>query len=199
MSPLGNREPGMVGAALDDERVTAGIIVDGRHVSPATLRIALRARSPEAFMLVTDAMPTVGGGNDFVLQGKHIRVENGVCVDDSGTLAGSDLDMARAVRNTVELLGVSLEQALYMAAAVPSRFLSLEDRYGTIRTGMRANLLRLTPDLAVSATWIDGVVGVQGAERTGSGPGACDRDGRRSGHSAYEVQKSGSEQSGTSR
>lgn len=156
MSPLGNREPGMVGAVLDSDRVTAGIIVDGRHVSPTTLRIALRARSPEAFMLVTDAMPTVGGGDDFVLQGKHIRVSNGVCVDDDGTLAGSDLDMAQAVRNTVEMLGLPVEQALHMASAVPARFLGLDDRYGAIRPGMRASLVRLCADLTARETWIDG-------------------------------------------
>ena len=159
MSPLGNREPGMVGAVLDSDKVTAGIIVDGRHVSPATLRIALRARSPEAFMLVTDAMPTVGGGDDFMLQGKHIRVSDGVCVDDDGTLAGSDLDMAQAVRNAVTMLGLPIETALAMASAVPARFLGLDARYGAIRPGMRASLVRLDDDLTAVAAWIDGQPG----------------------------------------
>jgi N-acetylglucosamine-6-phosphate deacetylase len=157
MSPLGNREPGMVGAVLDDERVTAGIIVDGRHVSPATLRIALRARCPDAFMLVTDAMPTVGDGDDFILQGKHIRVENGVCVDDSGTLAGSDLDMGLAVRNAVELLGVTPEQALSMASAVPARFLGLAESHGRIAPGAAASFVRLDSELNLRGVWIDGV------------------------------------------
>jgi N-acetylglucosamine-6-phosphate deacetylase len=157
MSPLGNREPRMVGAVLDDERVTAGIIVDGRHVSPATLRIALRARSPDAFMLVTDAMPTVGGGDDFVLQGKHIRVQDGVCVDDEGTLAGSDLDMALAVRNAVGMLGIRPEQALSMAAAVPARFLDLAKSHGRIAPGAVPSFVRLDSDLNVRGVWIDGV------------------------------------------
>lgn len=156
MSPLGNREPGMVGAVLDSDRVTAGIIVDGRHVSPATLRIALRARSSAAFMLVTDAMPTVGGGDDFVLQGKHIRVSDGVCVDDKGTLAGSDLDMAQAVRNAVALLGATPAEALAMAATVPARFLGLSERYGAIATGAAANLVRLGSDLQLRSVWING-------------------------------------------
>ena len=157
MSPLGNREPGMVGAVLDSDGVTAGLIVDGRHVSPATLRIALRARSPDAFMLVTDAMPTVGGGDDFVLQGRHIRVQDGVCVDDNGTLAGSDLDMAQAVRNAVAMLGLPVEQALNMASAVPARFLGLDGHYGAIRPGARASLVRLSPDLQFRSAWIDGI------------------------------------------
>jgi N-acetylglucosamine-6-phosphate deacetylase len=158
MSPLGNREPGMVGAVLDSAAVTAGIIVDGAHVSPATLRIALRAKSAERMMLVTDAMPTVGGADDFMLQGKHIRVVDGVCLDDEGTLAGSDLNMAQAVANTVALLGVPEATALGMASAVPSAFLGIAG-YGRIEADARASLVWLNPDLMVRATWIDGVRG----------------------------------------
>ncbi|MFD1610816.1 N-acetylglucosamine-6-phosphate deacetylase [Sphingomonas tabacisoli] len=154
MSQLGSREAGTVGAILDSDRVTAGIIVDGRHVDPATLRVAIRARGSEALMLVTDAMPTVGGPREFVLQGKRIRVVDGVCVDDDGTLAGSDLDMARAVANTVTMLGQPLTAALAMASAVPAAFLGLGQRYGHIRAGAAASLVRLRPDLSVASTWI---------------------------------------------
>lgn len=157
MSPLGNREPGMVGAVLDSPGVIAGIVVDGRHVHPATLRIAIAARGADAFMLVTDAMPTVGGDSWFMLQGKRIEVRDGVCVDAAGTLAGSDLDMARAVRNAVQLIGVPPEVALAMASAVPARFLGLEASYGRIAPGMRASLVRLTAELEVVQSWIDGV------------------------------------------
>ena len=156
MSPLGNREPGMVGAVLDSDRVTAGIIVDGHHVSAATLRIALRASSPDRFMLVTDAMPTVGGADDFMLQGKHIHVVNGVCLDDEGTLAGSDLDMAAAVANVVALLGVPLATALNMASAVPAKFLGLAQNYGRIEAGANASLVVLRRDGSFKSCWIDG-------------------------------------------
>jgi N-acetylglucosamine-6-phosphate deacetylase len=156
MSPLGNREPGLVGAVLDSDRVTAGIIVDGRHVSPATLRVALRALSPQAFMLVTDAMPSVGGGDEFWLQGKHIRVQDGVCVDDQGTLAGSDLDMITAVRNTIRLLAVPLPRALEMASAVPARFLSIADRVGSIAPGRIASLVWLSDTLELRSVLVAG-------------------------------------------
>jgi N-acetylglucosamine-6-phosphate deacetylase len=156
MSPLTNREPGVVGAVLDSDTVTAGIIVDGRHVSPATLRIALRARSHEALMLVTDAMPSVGGADEFSLQGKRIRVEDGVCVDEQGTLAGSDLDMIGAVRNAVGLLRLPVPAALTMATSVPARFLGL-DRSGSIKAGTAASLVWLSEDLEVRGVWIDGV------------------------------------------
>jgi N-acetylglucosamine-6-phosphate deacetylase len=120
MSPLTSREPGVVGAALESQTAWCGIIVDGRHVDPAVLRIALRTRPLDRFMLVTDAMPTVGmADKSFDLQGRHIRVVDGVCVDDHGTLAGSDLDMIGAVRNAMSMLGLSLEDAVSIASAPP--------------------------------------------------------------------------------
>ncbi len=156
MPPLANRAPGIVGAALSHSSVMSGIIVDGRHVHPATLKIALRARGPEGFMLVTDAMPSVGGAPDFMLQGTHIRVEGGVCVDDSGTLAGSSLDMTTAVRNCVEMLDVPAATALEMASLHPARFLQVDDRYGTIKPGTAANFVRLSAGLRVAGTCFEG-------------------------------------------
>src|SRR5262249_14802969 len=101
MSPLASREPGVAGAALENQSAWCGLIVDGRHVDPVVLKIALKCRPLDRFMLVTDAMPSVGmsGSKTFMLQGRMITVEDGVCVDAHGTLAGSDLDMASAVRN----------------------------------------------------------------------------------------------------
>jgi N-acetylglucosamine-6-phosphate deacetylase len=160
MSPLGNREPGVVGAALEDERCRCGIIVDGRHVHPAVLRLALRAKHADRFMLVTDAMPNVGSGHDhFMLQGRRIEVRDGVCVDENGVLSGSALDMAGAVRNAMELLGIPLEQAVRMASAHPADFLGMSGEIGRIAPGLRANLVVADPALRVRATWIDGAPG----------------------------------------
>jgi N-acetylglucosamine-6-phosphate deacetylase len=157
MSPITNREPGVVGAALHDPDCWCGLIVDGRHVHPAVLRLALRAKGHDRFMLVTDAMPNVGANrDDFMLQGKHIVVRDGVCVNENGTLAGSAIDMATAVRNTVELLGVSLEQAVCMASAHPANFLRLDAQIGRIAPGLRANLVVADEGLQVRETWIDG-------------------------------------------
>ncbi|WP_156679654.1 N-acetylglucosamine-6-phosphate deacetylase [Sphingomonas profundi] len=156
MSQLGNREPGMVGAILDHDGLVSGIIVDGRHVSPATLRVALRARPTADFMLVTDAMPSVGGPKAFDLQGRAIRVEDGVCVDDRGVLAGSDLDMAAAVRNAIALLGLGEAEALTMAAASAARLLRLDHRLGRIAPGSQADLVRLREG-RVTDTWIGGI------------------------------------------
>ncbi len=158
MSPLTSREPGAVGAALESQTAWCGIIVDGRHVDPAALRIALRTRPLDRFMLVTDAMPTVGmADKQFNLQGRHIRVVDGVCVDDHGTLAGSDLDMAAAVRNAIAMLGLTLDQAVTMASAAPAAFLGLDGRRGRIAPGYAADFCLLDDDLSVRETWIDGV------------------------------------------
>lgn len=158
MSQLTGREPGAVGAALDDADSWCGIIVDGHHVDPVVLRIALRSKRPDRFMLVTDAMPSVGAPNNkaFSLQGRPISVADNMCVDEHGRLAGSDIDMASAVRNAVTMLGVDLEQSLRMASRYPAEFLRLDHELGRIAPGYRANLALLDGKLDVIETWIDG-------------------------------------------
>jgi N-acetylglucosamine-6-phosphate deacetylase len=158
MSQLTVREPGVVGAALEDRESWCGIIVDGRHVDAVALRLALRCKPVDRFMLVTDAMPTVGAdAKSFSLQGKPISVENGVCVDEMGVLSGSDLDMATAVRNAMTQLGVDLATAARMASLYPATFLGLDHELGRIAPGYRANLVAVDTALRVHSTWIDGV------------------------------------------
>ena len=157
MSPLTSREPGAVGAALHDQHSWCGIIVDGHHVSPVTLQIALRCKGFERFMLVTDAMSNVGTDQtSFMLQGKKIIVRDGKCVDEQGTLSGSTLDMASAVRNAITMLGIDLGQAVRMASTNPARFLGMGHDIGRIAPGYRANLVLADDTLNVLDTWIDG-------------------------------------------
>jgi N-acetylglucosamine-6-phosphate deacetylase len=157
MSPLQSREPGVVGAALDDPDSWCALIVDGWHVHPVTLRVALAAKRHERFMLVTDAMPNVGTDMEsFQLQGRRIDVRDGRCVDEQGTLSGSALDMASAVRNAVGLLGLPLETAARMASTYPAEFLGLGGELGRIAPDYRANLVLLDAELHVLDTWIDG-------------------------------------------
>ncbi len=160
MSPLGAREPGVVGAALESDSTWCGIIVDNQHVAPATLKIALRCKPHEKFMLVTDAMPSVGSDTkEFMLQGKRIVARDGACVDENGRLAGSNLDMAWAVRNAIELLGLPAETALFMASAAPAAFIGLNGELGAITPGYRADLALLDDALVVQQTWIGGEPG----------------------------------------
>ena len=157
MARLEPRQPGIVGAALLDSDTWCGIIVDGHHVDPVMLKLALRCKRHDRFMLVTDAMPPVGSNEpDFVLQGRKIRVVDGLCRDDAGTLAGTVLDMASAVRNAVSLLDLSIAEAARMASEYPAEFLGLGGELGRIAPGFRANLVLLNGDLEVLRTWIEG-------------------------------------------
>jgi N-acetylglucosamine-6-phosphate deacetylase len=157
MSPLASRAPGAVGAALEDQRAWCGIIVDGVHVDPVVLKLALRLRPHERFMLVTDAMPCVGSAQtSFDLQGKTIAVRDGACFDAAGTLAGSALDMASAIRNAVRMLGLDLADVSRMASRNPAEFLGLDHELGRIAPGCFADLVLLDDDLRVLDTWVRG-------------------------------------------
>ena len=157
MSPLTSRKPGAVGAALEDINSWCGLIVDGHHVDPVVLKLALRCRPLNRFMLVTDAMPSVGSTEDhFMLQGRRIEVRDGICLDPDGVLAGSDLNMAAAVRNARDMLDLRLEDAVAMATAWPAAFMGVTDR-GVIALDMAADLLVLDDDLNVLSSFIDGV------------------------------------------
>ena len=157
MARLEPREPGIVGAALYDADTWCGIIVDGHHVDPVMLKLALRCKRHDRFMLVTDAMPPVGSTEpSFVLQGKTITVADGMCRDENGTLAGTALDMASALRNAVSLLDLDLTVAARMASQYPAEFLGLSHELGRIAPGYRANLVQLNDRFEVRRTWIDG-------------------------------------------
>ena len=158
MSPLQGREPGAVGAALEDRDSWCGVIVDGVHVHPGSLRVALAAKPRGKLFLVTDAMPMVGADDPaFALYGEVITAVDGVVRNAAGALAGSALDMATAVRNCVRLLGLPLDEAARMASTYPANFLGLDGRCGRIAAGLQADLVLLDESLAVRSTWIAGV------------------------------------------
>src|SRR5512146_229987 len=157
MSQLTGREPGVVGAALESLDSWCGIIVDGEHISPVVLRLAMRCKPANRFMLVTDAMSSVGTDvRSFKLQGRNITVSGTVCLDEDGRLAGSNIDLASSVRNAVSLLGVSLPEAVRMASLYPAEFLRLSHELGRIEPGYRANLVVADDHLNVLDVWIDG-------------------------------------------
>jgi N-acetylglucosamine-6-phosphate deacetylase len=147
----------MTGAALEDDRTIAGLIVDGHHVHPAVVRIALKAKGHEQLMLVTDAMALTGIEDDrFMLQGREIRRIGDRLVDDEGTLAGSTLTMAAAVRNMIAQTNIDLRRAVAMASATPAAFLGLADEIGTIAPGLSADLILVDDGWQVKRSWIAG-------------------------------------------
>jgi N-acetylglucosamine-6-phosphate deacetylase len=157
MTQMGSREPGMVAAALLDRNSHFGLIVDGLHVHPAALRVALAARGLDGAMLVTDAMPPVGGRqHSFTLMGQPIHVVDGTCHGPDGTLAGSALSMAQAFRNAMDMMGCSMVEASCMASGNPARFLRLDRETGAIAPGLRADLIHMDTDRRVRRSWIGG-------------------------------------------
>lgn len=158
MSPLTSRAPGMVGAALEDRDSWCGVIVDGHHVHPASLRIALKAKPRGKVLLVTDAMPPVGADDpSFTLDGETIAARDGICQTANGTLAGSALSMIGAFRNTVTMLGLPVEEAARMASTYPAEYLGLGSTHGRIAPGFRADFTVVDADLHLTETWIGGV------------------------------------------
>jgi N-acetylglucosamine-6-phosphate deacetylase len=158
MTPFGSREPGVVGAALEDAGSWCGIIVDGHHVHPASLRVAIAAKARGKMLLVTDAMPPVGSDHpDFVLNGETITAKDGICQTAQGVLAGSALDMATAVRNAVQLLGLPLDEAVRMASTYPADFLGLGASHGRIAAGYQADLVVMDDDWRVQQGCVGGV------------------------------------------
>lgn len=150
MSQLGNREPGLVGAALTSGDLSAGLIADGIHVHPATMRAAWAAKTgPGRIFLVTDAMASAGSDiTEFRLGGRRILRRGGRLALEDGTLAGADLDMGRAVRVLVDQVGIALADALAAATSVPARLAGLADGAGTLHVGARAEPVRIAPDLS---------------------------------------------------
>jgi N-acetylglucosamine-6-phosphate deacetylase len=157
MATLGHREPGLAGAALADPRVTVGLIPDGIHVHPDVIRIAANAAGHGRVSVVTDATAALGmdpgqyvlGGRDVVLDGTSVRLS------DDGRLAGSALTADEALRRFAEMSGWPTGPTIAAMTSVPARLLNLENR-GVIRVGARADLVMVTPELRVEATFIGG-------------------------------------------
>ncbi|MFB2760189.1 N-acetylglucosamine-6-phosphate deacetylase [Shewanella xiamenensis] len=158
MSPLGSREPGVVGAAIESETAWCGLIVDGHHVHPAAARVALRAKPRGKVMLVTDAMPPVGLDDEtsFELFGTQVLRVGDRLNAVTGELAGCVLDMASAVHNTVNMLGLPLGEALRMASLYPAEFLGIAESVGRLAVGQRADLVLLDNQHQVLANYIAG-------------------------------------------
>ncbi|MER0305891.1 N-acetylglucosamine-6-phosphate deacetylase [Vibrio vulnificus] len=156
MTPMVGREPGVVGAIYDTPDVYAGIIADGFHVDYANIRIAHKIKG-EKLVLVTDATAPAGANMDyFIFVGKKVYYRDGKCVDENGTLGGSALTMIEAVQNTVEHVGIALDEALRMATLYPAKAIGVDAQLGRIKKGYIANLTVFDRDFNVKATVVNG-------------------------------------------
>ena len=158
MSQIGNREPGLAGAAIDSGTMFAGLIADGIHVHPATIEIALKSkRGPARIFLVTDAMATIGTDmTEFTLNGRTVYRKDGSLRLEDGTLAGADLDMISAVRFMHQVVGIDLSEALRMASLYAAEAVGQSHRLGRFAKGTAADIVALSDDLVMKGTWIGG-------------------------------------------
>ena len=156
MSQLASREPGVVGAVLASNRMSAGVIVDGVHVHPQTVKLACRSLG-ERLCLVTDAVLTLAGNTvEFDFYGKRIFRTGNRLADASGRLAGAHLSMDEAVRNLMSFAEVDKGAALYAASRSPARAIGLGHELGCVHPGYRASLTFMTQDLKPAGVVVDG-------------------------------------------
>ncbi|WP_333607376.1 N-acetylglucosamine-6-phosphate deacetylase [Arsukibacterium sp.] len=157
MSPLGSREPGMVGVALTDAHSWCGLILDGLHLHPIAAKLALAAKPKGKVLLVTDAMSPVGTNDtEFAFFSGTVRRQGNQLTNEDGALAGSVLDMASAVRYAVQVLDVELHEALCMASLYPAQALGCGDYRGKLQPGYQADMVLLDQQLHCQQNWIAG-------------------------------------------
>jgi len=158
MSPLENRTPGLVGAAINLGTLSCGLIADGFHVHPASMNIAINAKQgPGKIFIVTDAMSTIGTDlQGFMLNGRQIFRKDGRLTLADGTLAGADIDMLSSVLFVHRELGMPFEEAVRMASINPAEAMGVADRKGRLQPGFDADFVVLTEDYRMKSTWIGG-------------------------------------------
>lgn len=157
MRGLHHREPGVLGAAMLDRRVTAELIADGIHVHPGSMRVLYETKGAERIALITDAVRAMGMPDGaYELGALRIRLQDGAVRLEDGTLAGSALSTIQAVRNAVQVVGIPLGEAVHMASLNPARSVGLDQRKGSIAHGKDADILVLGDDLALQLTMVQG-------------------------------------------
>ena len=159
MPPLGHREPGLVGAVLDEERIAPEVICDARHVHPAMVRTVVAVKGPDGVIAITDGTSGAGlpDGSRALLGDRPITVRDGAAYLDDGTLAGSALTFDAAFRVLVKRVGLDIDVAVRLCASTPAREMGLVDR-GRIEPGLLADLVVFDAHLAVAHTIVGGAV-----------------------------------------
>jgi N-acetylglucosamine-6-phosphate deacetylase len=158
MRTLDHRDPGILGAVLENDELTADIIADGIHVHPSVLALFLRAKGTDRAILITDAISATGMPDGiYSLGGLEVQVSNGRC-EYQGKLAGSVLTLDRAIRNVMSFAGWQLQQAVRLATLNPAQRLGITDKRGLLAPGRRADLTVLTAEGHVAHTIIGGEI-----------------------------------------
>jgi N-acetylglucosamine-6-phosphate deacetylase len=157
MLGLHHRRPGTAGGALSDERIYAQVIVDGIHLHPAIVDMAVKLKGIDRTILITDAMRAAGlPDGAYELGGQKVFVREGAARIENGSLAGSTLMLDRAVRNIMTFTGLDFAHAVQMATRVPAEAMGIEDQYGIIQVGANADLAFFDDEHQVAASMVAG-------------------------------------------
>lgn len=158
MPVLAGRTPGLIGAAFDAPEVYSGIIADGHHVSWASIRNAKRIKG-DKLVLVTDAILPVGTNlSEFTFANKTIYYKDGLCVDENGVLSGAAVTMIESVKNCVEHVDVTLDEAIKMATLYPARAIGVDHKIGSLGVNKIANLVAFDANYTIIKTIVNGVI-----------------------------------------
>lgn len=157
MRPFGHRDPGIVGAALTERRLSAELIADGVHVDPVAVRLLINAKGFEGVILVTDSVSAAGmPDGEYRLGNFEVQVRAGICRTEDGALAGSTLTLDAAVRNLASFTGAGYQTCLACATLNPARLIGVEKLKGTIAPGADADLAVLDKKFFVTQTYVRG-------------------------------------------
>ena len=158
MRGFSHREPGALGAILHDERVYGELIVDNVHLHPVAVDLALRTKSTEKTVLISDAMRAAGlEDGTYDLAGQTVNVEHGKATLPGGTLAGSTLDLLTAVRTMIDGHSVPVHEAFNMASLNPAKALNMDKTIGSIEAGKRADFLLLGEKFNIKSVYKSGM------------------------------------------
>ena len=157
MSPIHHREPGIIVAAFEEEKVSLQAIVDGVHLHPAIVRLMYNIKGADKMVLITDALQAMNAGDgEYIFGGHHVKVENGIARLSDGTLASSTVTMNKALKLSAEM-GINIHDAIKMASQTPAGILGLSAK-GWIKEGYDADLVLLDKNFDVIWTMIDGKI-----------------------------------------
>jgi len=159
MEQLGSREPGTVGAILSNDSISTGLICDGKHVHPMSLRVAIRAKGIDKVFAVTDAVSPLGTSlTSFKLYGVDVVIRDGGCYTPEGVLAGSATPLLSGVKNLINLVGLSMKDAVRMATINPAKEIGISKNKGSLEIGKDADILICNPDYTVNKVFVQGQV-----------------------------------------
>lgn len=158
MTPIHHRDPGVAGAVLTDDRITAEIISDGIHVHPACIKMLSRTKAAGKLVMITDAMSAAGmPDGQYDLGGLAVTMKEGVCrLTDGGSLAGSTLTMIQAVKNMIQFTGLPLHEVSRLASLNPAKQIGIDGYTGSIEVGKQADLVWTDADLNIERVWAKG-------------------------------------------